>query len=182
MKWGLKLRANLLILILFLCGCSSSGGLVLDEVKLPKRVAGASDWTIESLEQKLTQQGVKIIIMGQDYLISVPSRLLFAYESPKVNWGSYALLNDIVAYLRQFRKISVHINGYSSCYISKKRTLALTLARARAVADYLWSQDIETRLIFTRGLGNDKPIVAFAKCTDLSPNSRIEIIFRRTIV
>ena len=87
-----------------------------------------------------------------------------------------------MAYLQKFRKISVHINSYNCCYLSEKRTRALTLARSRNVANYLWSRNLETRLVFTQGIGNDKPIVAYAKCTDSSPNSRIEIAFRRAII
>ncbi|OGV33996.1 MAG: protein LphA [Legionellales bacterium RIFCSPHIGHO2_12_FULL_35_11] len=168
--------------MIFIGGCSSTSILDPDRNKLPTKVEGASDAYIEKLEERLVYKGVKVIILGQDYLISVPSYLVFANESPKINWGSYLLLNDIVEYLRQFRKIDVHINGYGCCFKSERRTLALTLARTRAVADYLWSQDIETRLVFTQGLGSDKPIVAYSKCSDASPNSRIEIIFRRTIV
>ncbi len=58
---------------------------------------------------------------------------------------------------------------------------ALTLARARAVGDYLWSQGVDSRFIFTHGLGSDKPIVAFTEKGDKSPNSRIEITFRDAV-
>jgi intracellular multiplication protein IcmN len=177
------LRANLLILILILCGCHSASKLPnIDKTKLPSTVDGATDPSIIKLEEKLAKKGVKIIIIGQLYLISIPSPLLFVNESPKLQWNSYNLLNDVVAYLQKFRKISVHINSYNCCYLSEKRTRALTLARSRNVANYLWSRNLETRLVFTQGIGNDKPIVAYAKCTDSSPNSRTEIAFRRAII
>lgn len=172
----------LFVLFIIFAGCSTSKGPAMDKDKLPVVVDGVSDLYITQLEQKLMSKGVKIITTGQMYLISVPTKLLFADESPKLLWPSYALLNDIAAYLRMFRKISVHVNGYNDCYLTEKRTRVLTLARANEVANYLWSQDIRSRLIFTRGMGNDKPIVILAKCSDASQNSRIEIIFRRVIV
>ena len=177
------MRANFIILLIaLLCGCSSSKPSVIDPPNLPTRVAGSSDAEIVRMEQKLAASGVKIIIIGQMYLISVPSHLVFMDQSPKIKWQSYALLNDIAEYLCKFRKISIHINAYNDCYLSEKRTKALTLARARKVANYLWSQNVTTRFIFTRGMGNEKSIVERTKCSDTSPNSRIEIVFRRAIV
>lgn len=177
------MRDKLIFFIfVLLCGCGSSKPLVIDGNKLPKQVAGSSDAQIVRLEEKLQASGVKIIIIGQMYLVSVPSHLVFVDQSPKIKWNSYALLNDIAEYLCKFRKISVHVNAYNDCYLSAKRTKALTLARARGVANYLWSQNVRTRMMFTHGMGNDKPIVTRAKCSDTSPNSRIEIVFRRAIV
>jgi len=46
--------------------------------------------------------------------------------------------------MKQFRKVGVNVTGYSSEYVSVKRERALALARARAVADYLWSQGIDS--------------------------------------
>lgn len=168
---------------MMLLGCSNSfNPPVLEGIKLPTKVNGSSDPSIVKLEDKLSKKGVKIINIGQRYLISVPSMLVFASDSPKINWPSYDLLNDLAAYLRKFRKTTVHVNTYSNCYLSERRTYALTLARSRAVANYLWSQNIESQIVFTQGMGNDKPIVAYAKCNDSSPNSRIEIVFTRVIV
>ncbi|MDP3705625.1 MAG: OmpA family protein [Legionellaceae bacterium] len=177
-------RVTLLVLVLLsLLGCHSSPKkLVIDDgPTLPTAVAGASDPFIIKMQNKLAKQGVRVITMGQMYLVSIPTPLLFADQSPELKWSSYNLLNEIVCYLQQFRKITVHINAYSSCYLSEQRTHALTLARSRIIANYLWSQTIETRMVFTQGMGNNKPIVAFSKCTDSSPNSRIEIIFRRAV-
>ncbi len=151
------------------------------EPTLPTHVGGASEAKMLALQNILQQHGVRVISMGQNYLVSIPSALIFHDESPAIKWSSYALLNDVACYLQQFRKISVHVNAYSNCFISKRRDQALTLSRARAVGDYLWSQNIESRLIFTRGLGSDKPIVESAGLGDQSINSRIEITFRRAV-
>ena len=148
---------------------------------LPTHVAGASDAQINAWQTQLTKNGARVITMGQDYLVSIPSHLLFATQSPQLTWGSYQLLNDLVCFLREFRTINVNIRAYSSKYVSPKRERALTEARARAVAEYLWSQEIDTRFIFTQGVGSDKPMGAFKQYGDGSPVSRIEITFRRAV-
>ncbi len=166
-----------------LAGChSKQQQSFTDDDKLPTQVAGASDRDIMKMQEKITKQGVRIITAGQNYLISIPSPMLFADQSPHINWEAYGLLNNIACYLQQFRKISINVNAFSSKYVSERREHALTSARARAVAEYLWSQGIESRFIFTQGLGSDKPIVAFTQYGDAAPNSRVEITFRHAVV
>ncbi len=179
---GLTIGCNGLIVCILLTGCGSKYQKpVFDQPKLPTQVSTASDRDILKMQKKITDQGVKIIIIGQNYLISVPSTLLFANQSPKIQWEAYALLNNIACYVQQFRKISININGFSSKYVSSRREHALTLARTKEVSNYLWSQGVDSRFIFTQGLGSDKPIVGFTQRGDSAPNSRIEITFRQAI-
>lgn len=150
-----------------------------EEAKLPTRSDGTSDRVAKKLYRDLNARGVHVITMGQNYLISIPAQMLFSDQSPKIRWESYALLNDVVCYLQEYKKISVHVSAFSSQYVSARREHALTLARAKAVAEYLWSQGIDARFIFSQGIGREKPVIAFAKRGDVSQNSRIEITFRR---
>lgn len=162
-------------------GCHQTPRVVIDAPDLPQAVAGASDPEIVALQNKLAKQGVRVISMGQMYLISIPSTLIFAEESPRILWGSYGLLDDVACYLQKFRKISLHVTAYTSCYLSERRSRALALARGREVANYLWSQNVESRLMVMQGMGAAKPITRDKSCSDSSPNSRIEIIFRRAV-
>ena len=180
--FGVLFRLLILSAVLLVSGCQPHTAHPNDDIdKLPTHVDGASDKQIIALQTRLTKAGVSVITVGQDYLLSIPSSLLFANQSPRLTWGSYQLLNDLVCYLQQFRKINVNVNAFSSKYMSPKREHALTQARAREVADYLWSQGIDTRFIFTQGSGSDKPIGAFIERGDASPNSRIEITFRQAV-
>ncbi len=65
---------------------------------------------------------------------------------------------------------------------SPRRELALTKARANAIADYFWEQGIDARFIFAQGLSRYKPIAHNLRSEDRPPNSRIEIVFYRTIL
>lgn len=169
------------LVILNLLSCSAQNGM-MEPPSLPTHVDNASDASIIKMQEKLKADGVRVISMGQMYLVSIPSGLLFPDESPRLLWGSYGVLNDVVCYLQQFRKVSLHVDAYSSPHVSSPREHALTLARAKIVADYLWSQNVDSRFIFTEGFGSEKPIVLLSKCNDSSPNSRVEITFRRAII
>lgn len=174
----------LLLLLMSLCisGCKNNSASV-DAIPrtLPYKVEVASDATVIYMQKKIEKQQAQVITLGQDYLVSIPSSVLFADESPQLTWNSYHLLNDVACYLQQFRMTAINVTGYSSQYMSENRQRALTLARAKAVANYLWSQGVDTRFVFTEGLGSDKPIIGKAKQTDASPNSRIEITFRHVV-
>jgi len=147
--------------------------------RLPHQVAGSSDSLILAFEKRFKKQNVRVIVMGDDYLISVPTGSIFADQSPRITWGSYALLNDIACYLRLYRKVSVQVNTYVSQYGTTRRERALALARSNAIANYLWSQQVESRFIFSHGQGSEKPIVLKSPQKDRTANARIEITFRR---
>ena len=176
-------RRLLLIVLVFLGACQSTPtpSIIRDEALLPDQVA-LGDAEIIALEKRLTERGVQIVSVGQDYLLSIAAASLFGDQSPRLTWESYDELNEVACYLRQFRKVGVNVTGFASRYVSTKREHALSTARAEAVANYLWSQGIESRLLFTQGMGSDKPIVMAARSGDKSPNARIEITFRRVVV
>lgn len=152
------------------------------EKTLPRKVATASDPRVIAMQESFRKRGIKVITIGQDYLIAIPSSMLFPNQSPRLTWASYAVLNDIVCFMKNFRLVGVNVTGYAVKYQSVRREQALTLARARSVGDYLWDQGIDTRILVTEGAGSDKPIAAMLQGGDLSPNSRIEITFRDAIV
>lgn len=164
--------------ILISCNMNSQPMVKPVPATLPYKVDGASDLHRLSMQERLEKQGVKIVTIGQNYLVSIPSSAVFAAQSPRIKWGCYGVLNDVACYLKQFRKVAVSVSSFTGKCVSPPRDRALTLARSRAVADYLWSQDIDSRFIFTHGLGADKPIGAFASKGDNTANSRIEITFR----
>ena len=153
-----------------------------ETIPLPTKVAGARDIDEMAVRARLLKRGVYMLSMGQNYLLSIPAGRLFAYQSPRLLWRSYDLLNDVVCYLKQYRKVSINITAFAGKYISSARDRALTSDRARNVADYLWSQDIDSRFVFTRGLGSDKPMRFGQGEGDSSPNARIEITFRDAVV
>lgn len=131
------------------------------------------------LESELAKDGIQIINVGEDYLMIIPSGRLFYPQSPRIYWSSYALLNKVMCYLNLFDKTTIKIAGYADCLGSEKHNYALSLARASAVANYLWSQDLDTRLAYVKGYGSSRPMISPWDTINRSQNERIEIIFRK---
>ena len=172
----------MLAIVQALLACHSQPNApTFDDDALPKKVKGASDKEIITIQMQVNKQNIKVISMGQNYLVSIPSDKIFADESPRLTWASYQILNEVIKYLKQFRAVSIHIRAFSSQYVSARREQALTATRAKAVGDYIQSQGVDARFIFTSGLGSDKPIMTPRKAGDLSGNSRVEITFRRQV-
>ena len=178
-----SLKACLVLALMYLTACHSKlpPGIIQNESQLPHKVA-LGDPEIIKLEKRLAGQGVQITSIGQDSLLSIPAKSLFNDQSPRLTRESYKQLNDIACYLRQFRTVGLNVAAFTSRYVSSKREHALSVARAHTIANYLWSQGIDSRLLFTQGMGSDKPIVTSSRPSDKSPNARVEITFRRTIV
>lgn len=173
-----------IIMLIFLLTLASCDHYVPDEAapKLPRKVMGAADHRMMELKKELERSGIKVITIGSEYLISIPSALLFPQRSPRLTWKSYAALNVVACFLKQFRKIVVNVTGYGTACYSEIRERALTKERARVVADYLGSQGIDSRFIFTVGNGSDKPIMSATRACEQSLNSRIEITFREALI
>lgn len=167
--------------VLCLIGCQTHAPMS-DIKRLPQRVAGTSDAKIVKMQADFKKQDILVVTMGQNYLISIPAKILFPNQSPQLNWSAYGVLTDVVCFLKLFRKESVYVTGYSNRCVAEGRERALTLARARTVSDYFWSQGIDSRFMFVQGLGSDKPIIPDKPKADSPPNARIEITFRRLMM
>ena len=175
------LRTSAAIAFLLLSACGDKYVPEQVEAKLPCKLRGACDSTVIKYINHFNKRGIKVITKGQDYLISIPAGALFTDQTPHLTWASYSLLNEVASFLKQFRKVAITISSYSSKYISVQRERSLTLARSRVVGEYLWSQGIDSRLVFTQGLGSDKPIMSYSQGGDASPNARVEITFRDAV-
>ena len=88
-------RTCVLSLICLCMGCHSPDVMVFDpDPTLPTHVGGASEVKMLSLQKLLQQHGVRVISMGQNYMLSIPSVILFHDKSPALKWSAYGVLND----------------------------------------------------------------------------------------
>jgi len=182
---GLLIGCVCIAMICLLSGCRRPPpplNFEQDVYRMPRRLYGASDRVMARMVRDFNRgRVVKIITIGSDYLVALPSAALFADQSPRLLWSGRGKLNQIVMFLRQFRKVAINVTCYGSKYVSDKREHALSLARASVVANYLWAQGVDSRFIFSQGVGREKPITNYLG-NDRSPSSRIEITFRDAIV
>jgi outer membrane protein OmpA-like peptidoglycan-associated protein len=133
----------------------------------------------KTLLQLLQADKVTVIEAGEQVTLVIPAQQLFLPSSPAFNTKSYLILNDIALFLRGYSKVDVSIVGYTDNLGSSRRNMALSRQRAQASANYLWSQGVDTRLLYTEGRGSNNPIADNAYAKGRQANSRIEISFQR---
>lgn len=173
----------LVVVIMFsVVSCQSNRNTRIRETpKLPCKVLGASDQQIMTMQEDFEKQGIRVVTIGQNFMVAIPAHMLFAEQSPRILWGAHGTLNDVACFLKQFRIVELHITSYSSSCVSRHRERALTITRSRGVMDYLKSQGVDARIFLAHGLGTDKPKTWYKEGGDSSPNARVEITFRRQI-
>jgi intracellular multiplication protein IcmN len=169
----------LCLMVGLLLGCQSNSPSVKKQ-NLDRYGTDPED--IRELEADLVRQDIEVINIGEDYLISLPGNRIFHGPSPRIKWGAYRDLNLVAAYLHQFSKVTVMVVGHTDDSQPEDRALALSRARAQNIADYLWSQNIDARVLHAKGEGSHQPIASNATPEGREHNQRIEIVFRKLMV
>ncbi len=186
------LRKFTIIFMFFalLAGCSYTGknkyygksSNIDMTIGIPQRTA-VTDKKVSEIETKLDKLGVNVISVGQQYRVIIPVEKIFYYETPRLRWDAFQTVNLVVDYIKQFRIVSMKISAYSRD-ADRKYAGALSLARARSVKDYLWSQSIDTRLVYTQShsMENSANGCCSASKSSSDVHSNVEITFENTIV
>lgn len=133
----------------------------------------------QSVPDQLLAHRIQIIQVGDEIKIIVPVDDYFITDSPCINPHYYPVLNNLALYLRGIPKASVKVSGYTDNTASEERSLALSRGQARSMADYLWRQDIDVRLIYPVGYGANFPVAHNQRMEGRAQNRRIEITFWR---
>ena len=88
------------------------------------------------------------------------NNVLFDYDKSSLNTAYLAELDKVVDFLKQSKKASIEVAGYTDSKGSDEYNLALSKRRADAVASYLASKGISRGRIKTTGSGESKPLAA----------------------
>jgi outer membrane protein OmpA-like peptidoglycan-associated protein len=107
------------------------------------------------------------------------SGLMFATGSAELRPGAEQRLQPLSRYLSRAGAQRVRIEGHTDNVGSASANLALSKARADAVADYISSQGVDRTLFETRGLGEGKPVASNRTSSGREENRRVEVTILR---
>jgi len=105
-------------------------------------------------------------------------RLYFPADSSNLrDPASFAVLGEIVQYLKEHPKVSIEVRGHTSVVYGMKEhySLDLSQARAKTVADYLVSEGVDSTRIKYKGYGFKHPIATNETKEGKRKNQRVEI-------
>ena len=114
------------------------------------------------------------IIRGtqKDLIVSVGDRVFFDYDSAELNGDAKELLQAQAAWLKQYNKTSVIIEGHCDERGTREYNLALGERRAQAVKNYLNGLGVSTSSMSTISYGKERPAVVGSNDDAWSQNRR----------
>ena len=95
----------------------------------------------------------------EDLVVSVGDRVFFAYDSAELDPDAQELLQAQAAWLKQYNKSSIIIEGHCDERGTREYNLALGERRAQAVKNYLNGLGVSISSMSTISYGKERPAV-----------------------
>jgi len=127
------------------------------------------------LRQRLQASGVSVTRRGDEIILNMPGNVTFDTAQSAIKPNFYEVLNSVGLVLNEFNRTIVDIDGYTDSVGSDQSNMDLSRRRARSVAEYLASRQVDPRRISMRGFGETQPIATNATAGGRSQNRRVEI-------
>lgn len=155
---------------------------ILPGVAVGAAIGGVIGWYLDqhaSDKQLLENDHVQVIKVGDYVKLVIPTQGLF---DAQFNLQSQArrVLHTVAKIVKPYPKVTIEIAVYTegtpTDLLGTMTAQELTDRQAQVVADYLWHQDLDARLLYAKGYGTANPIVVTSGGG--WKNSRIEIFLQ----
>ena len=148
------------LLVFFLAACSTTPK---DTADSSGSGSSSSSSDVSSEEGTITETSPETasITPGsqEDLIVNVGDRVFFNYDSSDLDSDAQELLQDQVAWLKQYSDVSVIVEGHCDERGTREYNLALGEKRAQSVKNYLISLGISSDRISTISYGKERPAV-----------------------
>jgi outer membrane protein OmpA-like peptidoglycan-associated protein len=134
-----------------------------------------------TLADQLRNRGIKVIELGDQVMIMVPTSEIFNSGSSHIRPTAYPTLDLITQYINSYPNTTVKIAAYTSQMGSCSVNLALSEQQASCIERYLWRKEVNTRILTAAGYGGSNPVTR-DDGNWASENYRIEITFEKVPV
>lgn len=95
----------------------------------------------------------------EDLIVNVGDRVFFNYDSSELDADAQELLQDQVAWLKQYSDVAVIIEGHCDERGTREYNLALGEKRAQSAKNYIISLGISADRVSTISYGKERPAV-----------------------
>jgi len=152
----IKLLASAL-LVFFLAACSTTPKDTSDSSGSGS--TSTSSDVSSSAESETTESASIEPGSQEDLIVNVGDRVFFNYDSAELDTDAQELLQDQVAWLKQYSDVSVIIEGHCDERGTREYNLALGEKRAQSVKNYLINLGISADRVSTISYGKERPAV-----------------------
>lgn len=127
--------------------------------------------------ERVESRNVEVLRLGDYVKLIIPSSQLFSGYSADLSMGADSTLDAVVALVGPMPKVAIAVSAYTDDQWGYyEEEVELSTAQAQAVANYLWHNGVDTRLISAMGFGNQRPLTYDED--RLEQNDRVEITLR----
>lgn len=127
---------------------------------------------------RLEQQGVRVIVVGEQCRVVLPSDYVFFPNSANVLSSAEPILKQVAVLVSTYATESMQVVGYTDKQDAPDYAIALTTRQAQVIAKRLWKHGVDTRLLTAIGLGHANPVDWNGSLQGQHNNRRVEISFR----
>jgi len=128
-----------------------------------------------ALRERLRDSGVSVTRVGDDIILNMPGNVTFNSNSTDLKPDFYEALNSVSIVLNEYNRSIIDIEGHTDSDGSDRSNIDLSTRRARSVADYLTSQQVDRRRLKVFGIGERDPIATNQTARGKAQNRRVEI-------
>ena len=152
----IKLLASALF-VFFLAACSTTPKDTADSSGSGS--TSTSSDVSSSAETETTESASIEPGSQEDLIVNVGDRVFFNYDSAELDTDAQELLQDQVAWLKQYSDVSIIIEGHCDERGTREYNLALGEKRAQSVKNYIISLGISADRVSTISYGKERPAV-----------------------
>jgi len=151
------------LLVFFLAACSTTPKDTADTSGSGSSSSSSDVTSNESEEGTITESSPESASIEpgsqEDLIVNVGDRVYFDYDSSELTPDNQELLQEQVAWLKQYSDVSIIVEGHCDERGTREYNLALGEKRAQSVKNYLISLGISSDRISTISYGKERPAV-----------------------
>ena len=118
--------------------------------------------------------GVNVERVGEGIVIEFRNEVLFGFDKYDIQVQAKESLDNLVTILNKYPDTNIEIHGHTDSQGSEKYNKALSERRAKAVSDYLKSNEIEGKRLSVKAFGEEMPVQTNETDEGRSKNRRVE--------
>jgi len=127
------------------------------------------------LRAELQGTGVSVTRIGDNITLNMPGNVTFATNSSDLSPAFFSVLTSVSKVLVEYDQTVVEVAGHTDSTGSDSYNQGLSERRAKSVAAYLRSQNINSQRLLTLGVGEHYPVADNSTSSGRQANRRVEI-------
>ena len=127
------------------------------------------------LREKLAGTGASVTRDGDNIILNMPGNITFAVDSADINGDFFPVLDSVTLVVNEYDKTLIEIMGHTDSTGSESYNQGLSERRAKSVANYFQSRDVELLRLGSYGYGENYPVANNDTKEGRALNRRVEI-------